>query len=417
MKNFFSLYFRECRKVLFSLTFVLYTAAVLAMYFTQFHADCNVPERAPEAGADDYGMTAREVPEILMTRAVSSLVGEYLQNSYAAYPFGFYKEIHLLEKKSLKMADIIGELTGLTKAELDSFEDYDEGGYIADENGGMIYREPSLPEYDIPETLTYERFRELMQEADDIIGGGSRYSEDYIVGNFSRVPKTYEEALAEYNELINEDKITNAYARLYSDYMGLELAVLPVFAAVSLMLLDRKARMEQLVYSRRISSAKLVFARFAALVSVLLLPVIATAVIAQVKVLWLYPGSSVDMLAFARCTVIWLLPEIMIAAAVGIFVTELVSGLLAIFLQGAWWFANVFSLSLHGSIGKFDLIVRHNSLYYRDLFQEAYGDFVFNRVFFTAASLVLVTLAAAVYEQKRRGKGYGISILGKNRRH
>lgn len=416
MKNFFSLYFKECRKVLCSLTFVLYTAAVLAMYFTQFHSDCSAPEAVPEPGADDYGMTARETPEILMTRAASSLVGEYLQNSYAAYPFGFYKEIHLLENKRQKMADIIRECTGLTRAELDSFEDYDEGGYVADGNGDAIYVEPTMPEYDIPETLTYERFRELMREADEIIGGGSRYSDEFIVGNFSMVPKTYEEALAEYNELVKEDKITGAYARLYCDYMGLMLAILPVFVAVSLMQLDRKARMEQLVYSRRISSVKLVFARFTALVSAMLLPLIVTTVFAQAKVLQLYPGCSVDMLAFARYAVIWLLPAIMITTAVGMFVTELGSGLSAIFIQGAWWFAAVFSGSLEGSIGKFDLVVRHNSLYHSDLFREEYGDFVFNRVFFAVAALVLAALTTVIYEQKRRGISFGIPILGKNRR-
>lgn len=416
MKNFFSLYFKECRKVLCSLTFVLYTAAVFVMYFTQFHSDCSAPEAVPEPGMDDYGMISREVPEILMTRAVSSLVGEYLQNSYVAYPFGFYKEIHLLENKRQKMADIIRECTGLTRAELDSFEGYDEGGYVADGNGGAIYVEPTMPEYDIPETLTYERFRELMREADEMIGGGSRYSDEFIVGNFSNVPKTYEEALAEYNELVDEDKITGAYARLYCDYIGLMLAILPVFVAVSLTQLDRKARMEQLVYSRRISSVKLVFARYAALVSVMLLPVIVTAVIAQAKVLQLYPGCSVDMLAFARYAVIWLFSAIMITTAVGMFVTELGSGLLAIFIQGAWWFVAVFSTSLKGSIGKFDLVVRHNSLYHLDLFQEEYGDFVFNRVFFAVAALVLVALTTVIYEQKRRGISFGIPILGKNRR-
>lgn len=39
-----------------------------------------------------------------------------------------------------------------------------------------------------------------MRKADKIIGGGSKYSDDNIVGNFSRIPKTYEDALAEYEQ-------------------------------------------------------------------------------------------------------------------------------------------------------------------------------------------------------------------------
>ena len=79
--------------------------------------------------------------------------------------------------------------------------------------------------------------------------------------------------------------------------------------------------------NRRISSGRLIFSRYAALVSVMLLPVLVTAAMAQVKVMNLYPGASVDLFAFARYSMISLLPSLMMAAAVGVFVTELGSGL------------------------------------------------------------------------------------------
>lgn len=227
---------------------------------------------------------------------------------------------------------------------------------------------------------------------------------------------TYEEALTQYRQLMEEDKITGGYARLYSDYVGLMLAILPVFAAVSLMQLDRRARMEQLVFSRRISSGRLIFSRYAALVSVMLLPVLVTAAMAQVKVMNLYPGASVDLFAFARYSMISLLPSLMMAAAVGVFVTELGSGLLAILLQGAWWFVCVFSGALTGGIGKFSLVIRHNSLYGLDIFREEYGDFMFNRIFFTVLAIFLTALTAIIFEEKRRGRNFGIRIMGKNRK-
>ncbi|MDE7299423.1 MAG: ABC transporter permease [Lachnospiraceae bacterium] len=409
IKNFFGLYRKECRKVLCSLTFLLYAAAVFAMYYTQFHSELNRPETAPKPGQESYGMTAREVPEILAPRAMEGLIWEYWMNSYVAYPVGFYKEIHLLEKKRRKMAEIIGELTGLTYEEL-------EAGLVAAGDGGSAYQPPSLPEYHLSETMTYERFRELMREADDIIGGGSRYSDQYIVHNFSQMPKTYEEAAEEYRQLMEEDRITGGYARLYCDYVGLMLAVLPVFAAVSLMQLDRRARMEQLVYSRHISSTRLIFARYAALVTVMLLPVLVTAAMAQIKVTGLYPGVETDLFAFARYVIVWMLPSLMTAAAVGMCVTELCSGLLAILLQGAWWFAGVFSGALSGGIGKFSLVVRHNSLYDMDVFQNEYRDFLFNRVFFALFAIFLVALTVVIYEEKRRGRSFGIRMLGKDRK-
>lgn len=440
IKNFFRLYLKECRKVLFSLTFLLYAAAVLAMYYTQFHSELNAPEEQPKPGLASYGTTAREVPEILMPNAIERLIWEYRSNRYVAYPVGFYKEVHLTEKKRQKMADIITELTGLTREELEDWGGEDENdfgdgngisleihgadglveagddSFVVDGGGNPVYEEPSLPEYQLPADMTYGRFRELMREADDLIGGGSNYGDSYIVQNFSRVPKTYEEALEEYRQLMEDDKITGAYARLYCDYVGMILGILPIFVAVSLMQLDRKARMEQLVFSRRVSSAKLIFARYAALVTVMLLPVAVTAAIAQIKVMGFYPGAEVDLLAFARNTALWLLPSLMAVTAVGMFLTELASGLVAILLQGAWWFVSIFSGALSGGIGKFNLTIRHNSLYYSDVFRQQYGDFLFNRAFFAVAAILLVALAAVVYEEKRRGRNIGIYALVKNRK-
>jgi hypothetical protein len=98
------------------------------------------------------------------------------------------------------------------------------------------------------------------------------------------------------------------------------------------------------------------------------------------------------------------------------FITELCSGLLAIFVQGVWWFGSVMSSSgdLTGHIGKFTLVMRHNSLYDLDLFKAEYGNFVFNRIFFAAISIIAIALTALIYEQKRRGGFNGIAIRIKN---
>lgn len=406
------LFIKECRKILFSLTFVIYFVAVIAMYFTQFQNDCNETISKPSPNQEEYGITAKEIPEILMPAATEKLVADYLSDSYIAYPIGFYKNVHLSEKKKQEMADIITEISGITKQELDSFENYEEGTFTIGEGGVPQYIEPEIPEVNIPDTLTYERFRELMNEADKIIGGGSDYSDENLIGNFSLVPKTYEDVLAEYEMFINDDKITNSYARLYCDYMGIVLAILPVFVAVSLSALDRKSRMEQLAYSRKISSVRIIFTRFAALMVTMIIPVIITAVIANVTVNKLYPDNTKDNSAFLKYAVIWLIPNIMSATAVGMFVTEITSSMLAIFVQGVWWFTSIFagSGSLTGNIGKFTFLLRHNSLYDRNVFMNCHDDFIFNRVFFAIAALAGVMFTASVYEMKRRGVYNGLSF-------
>ena len=113
------------------------------------------------------------------------------------------------------MAEIINEITGITEEQLDSFGEYEESGITMNQNGEMVYTESEIPEINIPENLTYEHFRELMREADKIIGGGSQYSNDQIVGEFSTVPKTYKDALAEYNQFLIFVKIVEDNVLIY----------------------------------------------------------------------------------------------------------------------------------------------------------------------------------------------------------
>ena len=244
-----------------------------------------------------------------------------------------------------------------------------------------------------------------MKKADEIIGGGSKYSDDNLAGNFSLVPKTYEDAASEYEQFLEKDKITGAYARLYCDYLGIDLSILPVFVAVSLANLDRKSRMDPLVYVKKISSAKLIFTRYCSLIAVMLVPVILTAASAYGKVKNSYPDQELNHTAIVIYAAFWLVPDIMAASAVGMFFTEISSGLFAIFVQGVWWFASTMAGTggLTGNIGKFTLVMRHNSLSGYDVFHAEYGNIVFNRIFFAMFSILLAVLTAVIYEKKRTG--------------
>lgn len=406
------LFFKECGKVVFSLTFLLYAAVVFVMYVSQFQGDLS-PIAVPNRDIENYGYTVKEIPEQIMPKATERLVDEYLSGYFTAYPTGFYKEVRLSKKKKAEMAEIITEITGLTREELDSYEDYSEGGYYMDESGQVAYTEAVLPVYTLSADLDYEHFRELMRRADKLIGGGSKYGDSEILGNFSRVPRTYEDAAAEYNTIMYEQKITPSYARLFCDYMGIAVSVMPVFCAVFITALDKKSRMEQLINSRRISSARLIFTRYAALVFVMTVPIFIAAVVADISVRGLYPDAVTDRTAFYRYAAAWLIPNVMTAAAAGMLFTELLSGIMAIFIQGAWWMISIMSAAngLTGDMRRFTLVLRHNSLYALDEFAAEFGSFVFNRLFFTAASLAAVGLAAAVYDIKRRNGSYGLGDL------
>lgn len=360
---------KELKKVVCSFTFLLFLAVLLGFYATQFSAETDSRLIEPMAGRDNYGMTETDDPAVIIPAAIEGLEREVVLNSYVAYPVGFYKEVTLGDKKQTEMKEILAELK----------EQYQKG------------------------ELSYDMFLAYMEQADKLIGGGSRYSSRYLISDFGYIPASYEDARREYEEFVSADRITGAYARLFCDYLGIVLGIMPVFVAASLMERDRKAQMEQLIYSRKISSAGLVINRFLALIISMTVPVFLLSVMATVQVHGVYSGMSMDWAAIFVMAGIWLLPNILMATAVGMVFTEIYSPLLAVFVQSIWWIASISTGKLTGGIHKFTLVIRHNNLMKRQVFVRQMGDFIFNRCFYAVAAVILVAVTVWIYSVKRRG--------------
>lgn len=153
------LFFKECKKILFSLIFIIYCIVLFGFYFTQFANNCEFPLEKPHEGQTDHGTIAKEVPEIMMPSAIKGLVSEYLSEEFSAYPYGFYKSIKLKEKDKKKIAEIITELSGISAEILENFDNYEPSGYIMGDDGSLVYTDGNIPEINIPATLTYDDFR------------------------------------------------------------------------------------------------------------------------------------------------------------------------------------------------------------------------------------------------------------------
>lgn len=166
--------------------------------------------------------------------------------------------------------------------------------------------------------------------------------------------------------------------------------------------------MEEVVHGKAVSSFRLIFTRFLAALAAALLPVILLAASATVQVGNLYPDDILDRTAFLRYAGFWLLPEMMVSMAVGMFFSYLTNRPVGILAQGIWWLFAMWGKTgvLTGSIGRFDLIPRHNSVLKAADFLDRIGNLAFNRIFYTLLSLALVFLTIGIYEQKRRGKAF-----------
>lgn len=380
---------KEIKKTAISITFFVFIIALLAMPFSQDVLNFSNHDviTAPKQG-EDYGIQQKEVPELIMPAAFNSLYNEFTANEYIAYPIGFYKNVKLNETDKEKMAEIISTLSGVSVNDL-----LTSANYI---------------EVTLSDDISYEEFKECMKQADDLIGGGSNYSENNLL-NYSYVAITYEEAVTNYNLIVNEDKFTGAYARLFCDYVGIILSILPVFIAVAICLKDKRAKMNDLIYVRKTSSFKLILSRYFAIVISVMLPTVILAYISNSTVWGQYSGMALDYLAPLKYALGWLMPSVMIATAIGMFFTELTGTPIAIAIQALWWFIdlNVGVGRLRGVHTLFELTPRHNSLGNTQIFLDEFHTLVANRLMIAGTALLLVAVTVIIYEQKRRGKFSG----------
>lgn len=438
------LYVRECKKIATDIIYYLFIVILVFNWFQNFQgvtkteinwANGIMPanigfERSlllePSEDDDYFGnRVSEDDPVAIMTGVTRALLSEYENNRYATYPLGYYKAITLSDDKQSHVLEILCEITGLTEEQLKNLpKDYFPAvtGTIisfdamsADENGnlntvmeGSAGSEGEEDKYKhFVSQVTYEHFKELMQEMETIIGEkGSQYSPEMMITYFGMSEMTYGEAYEEYNRTINQDKVTGGFARLFCDYMGLELGLYPIFLIVIIWMKDRMSNAAELIYSRKISAAKLVITRYLAGITMVLLPVLLLSFESLVPLISFGAanGITVDYFAYAKYIIWWLLPEVMVVCAIGICFTLLTDSPIAIVFQFLWWMVDKGVTGLSGDTGFTTLMIRHNTLRGYEIIQDGFQMICTNRLFMTGIGIWFVVLSIWVLSFKRKGK-------------
>lgn len=268
---FGQLFVKECRQTARSLIYWLIVLVLIFNFATQLGSMDILKE--PQKGQEDYGNKRSDDKNVIMGATLGLLVEEYVRENYTTYPIGFYKSVTLNEKEDKRIGEIVEEATGLSgKAAAEKKVEEWYSAFQDDVQGGRPIMAQNLV-VEAAEGLTYDKFEKLMGEVDDILGGGSNYDRSQLKNN-AAVPKTYEDAVKEYRELLEQDRLTGGYARLFSDYMVIFLGILPVFLSVARGLRDKRAGMRDLIYTRKSSSVIIIMSRYIAMLVMLVLPVL-----------------------------------------------------------------------------------------------------------------------------------------------
>lgn len=415
----------ELSRILKSIIFYLTAAGIIIFAYTQevFPPSSIISKPEPNGF---YGTKPSNDPSLIMPEAAESLFRQYSENEYITYPFGYYKEIRLSQADRNKMAGILNELfindisdilqenNGTVDIEKNGIEINGENLQLNGEDSVQIVLpgrevEKQSTELQLNPEITWERFKELMAKADNLIGGGSDFSETWISHRFGNIPVTYEEALADYELMVSYDKLTGAHARLFSDYMGIILGILPVFPAVYLCMCDRK-KIAPMLYTRRISSVKFIMMRFFVLVTVTLIPILLMCIVLT----WMHAAdyglSNIDIFAYFKYTFFWMLPTALAAISVGLFFTTLTNTPVAIAIQLLWWFTDDIigqnGAYMYFGVRPFQLIPRHNDLGYVETYLNYLPKLIQNRIQMVLISVLFILGTIYVFSAKRRGLLY-----------
>ena len=447
----------ECKKIAKSILYWVLVLALLTVSLYQYDPSVeselrrtNDPASVFYTAADgSYAEERNTVPDAAMEHAMmigatKLLMYNYRDNCYQYYPFGYVKEKTMSAKEQAVILQYLMELTGLNEQELagtkDGAGDTDDtnigdvpitgGAFVLEpgkgstnENGQFVIRPdewqyvpsdgassetPSQSSGSFEIQVSFERFKEIMEEVNHMIGRNSYFSwtmlKLYYFGNdMEEAPITERQ----HREFYEGDRVIGAFARYYCDSISLRVLFLPAFVIVDLMLRDKRRKMQGLTYPRTISSAKLICTRYAAAVCMTMLPILILPVKSLV-VLMRYCGSigvQADALAFIKYTLAWILPTVLLIMAISLVVTALLENYTAILLAGLIWLVGnptVDKLN-GGNYGLFDLIIRHNTLKGYGRMMENIQMLALNRITISVIALALVGLAVLVYSKKRKG--------------
>ncbi|NLL00536.1 MAG: ABC transporter permease [Clostridiales bacterium] len=399
-----TLFLKECKEIGRSITYYIFLACLSVFFVSQMGSVDAVSEPLP--GAESYGWKYSEEEDVIMYSALDNLLFELGRNSFVTYPIGFYKQVILSENEQEEIYELLEDVVEQSKDDLtEAVKKY---------AGSMDHS--AVESINIRPDMTYEEFCDVFNRIDKILGGGSKYSDERIYSH-AIVSKTYEEAMDDYRSIIENDHVSGAYARLFADYMGIILAILPVFLAVTRVLKDRRAKAEQVIYSKGRSSAVIILTRYTAIIAMTLLPVIILSINPLLQTIYVAAnnGITADYFAFIKIIFGWVLPTILFSVSMGFLLTELTNGLLAILLQAIFWIVSVFAANtiIVGYVG-WNLVPRFNTVGSYEVFISIFNDLVKNRIFYTIISILMLFGSIILYDMKRRGRMHLDRALSKD---
>lgn len=264
--------------------------------------------------------------------------------------------------------------------------------------------------------LKYVNMLKYYDEIDTLLGGNTKYGANFRDKNFY---KTYslEDGLKSYKSIIENEYLTNTYARYYSDYMTILAGILPAVFGAFFLWKDKKDKSQDLISSKQMSSFKYVTAKYIGICILFLCLYLIFAIISTIcfTAFSINYKIDIDYFAFIKYTIGWIMPTVCITTATSIFLYLLfMNPIPSIAIELLIFFFS--SIDLYGNYYIYKPIIRFNEIGRYDFYKQNLENIIVNRFSMIVSSFILVVISSVIYESRRRGKKLLIIRLGIKRK-
>lgn len=385
---FWNLFKKEFKYIFKNITFYIFTIVVGLFYFTQFSPPKTTENFKPLSPREikvqnsskymGYGYKDITNPKKEIREMYLKLYRDYEASSTLKVRILLNVNVKLNQKEKQYLKEAMTKIA--------------EDEYLNNEDENLI-------------KVSYKEYSNIMRDIDKKLGGSTFYG-DKMRKSFIREPKTYEDAIKDYKELIEKDKLTNAAGRLFSDYMGITAGFFPVFLAAFILMKDKRSKMQELICSRSISSYIYILAKYVALCVALFIPYILVATHATFIFYKIgrFNNYDINMLAFYKFAFWWIAPTLLFTVALGMLISVVFNnGIVAIPIQFILWINSISTLGGDYSLSKF--IIRFNRFGGYSNYIKWSRSIAINRLFYIIFSCVLICTTAFIWSKKRGSVG------------
>lgn len=376
----------EIKEKFKSLSILILLISLFLFYYTQFIGDINrdgikpIPPRA-DFSTDDSGEGYEYTPGVTLEDFIK-FTYETMKSDYAS-------------GETLKIKGINRSYEKLNE---------EQRQFLA---SAIIEMENTIFEY----SYQYEAFVEKIDKA---LGGNTVYNEEsgfyHIIRN-----RTYNDDMKKYNSILEEDKITNAYARLFADYIGISIGFFTVFVTAFTLVKDKRYSVSELIYTTEISSYKYILGKYLGDILVTAFIVLLTAGHAT----WVFhhfskiTGDSISYLAFFKYSILWIFPTIMFVTSLS-YVLQLIfnNGIVPIIVQFFYWRYSMTPL-VSIEVQPLKYYIRFNRIVPYSELKPFIANINLNRILITVFSVGLLLLAIKLWDRKRGDINNGFSFRKK----